>query len=103
MLHRGRLCVSAFEFLPVKLTIVSDAWTLYPLAHLSVVISDFLVLPEGAVAAVRHRASAEKLLPPQNGPAEQWQRLSVLLKLLWEATDCWGSPVNLCELIRSSN
>jgi Ca2+-binding EF-hand superfamily protein len=60
--------------------------------------SDFLVLPEGAVAAVRRRAISQGLLPEMTGPASEWQRLSVLLKMLWEAVDVWGSPVDLYGL-----
>jgi hypothetical protein len=60
--------------------------------------SDFLVLPEGAVAVVRQRAAAENLLPVQGTPAAEWQRLSVLLKLLWDTVDVWGSPVSLYGL-----
>ena len=60
--------------------------------------SDFLVLPEGAVAAVRRRAFNEGLLPEMDGPASEWQRLSVLLKVLWETVDVWGSPVDLYGL-----
>jgi Ca2+-binding EF-hand superfamily protein len=39
--------------------------------------SDFLVLPEGAVAALQQKAAAEKLLPPSGGPAQEWKRLAV--------------------------
>ena len=60
--------------------------------------SDFLVLPEGAVAAVRRQAAHEGLLPAQDGPKSEWQRLSVLLKLLWAGTEVWGSPTHLYGL-----
>lgn len=60
--------------------------------------SDFLVLPEGCVVAVRRRAIDEGLLPEQAGAAAEWQRLSVLLKVLWETVDVWGSPVDLYGL-----
>lgn len=60
--------------------------------------SDFLVLPEGAVAALQRKAADEKLLPPAGDAAAEWKRLSVLLKLLSEATDIWGSPAELYGL-----
>jgi Ca2+-binding EF-hand superfamily protein len=39
--------------------------------------SDFLVLPEGAVAALQQKAKDDQLLPPIGGAAQEWRRLSV--------------------------
>jgi hypothetical protein len=56
---------------------------------------DFLVLPESSITALREKARAQNLLPEGEGPAVEWQRLAVLLKLLDETTELWGLPKDL--------
>ena len=56
---------------------------------------DFLILPESAVFAMRRKATSDKLLPPSGSPADEWRRLSVLMKLLDEATLLWGLPTDM--------
>lgn len=56
---------------------------------------DFLVLPESAVAAIQRKAAEENLLPRAGTAADQWKRLSVLMKLLDQATVLWGLPTDM--------
>eukprot|EP01043_Picozoa_sp_COSAG02_P026946 COSAG02_NODE_1567_length_11900_cov_6.050250_11_plen_848_part_00 len=67
--------------------------------------SDMIVLPEGSVAAVRQKAEQLDLLPDlsdttvEGDPAAiEWQRLSVLLKLMHSATVLWGKPTEMYGL-----
>ena len=75
--------------------------------------TDFLVLPEGAVAAIHEEAKCPKWNMPakpelsssiaskfarsgtyqgSGGPTAEWQRLSILLKIMSQAVDVWGCP-----------
>jgi hypothetical protein len=56
---------------------------------------DFLVLPESAVVAMRRKATEENLLPPAGSAADEWKRLSMLMKLLDQATVLWGMPSDM--------
>jgi Ca2+-binding EF-hand superfamily protein len=68
--------------------------------------SDLIVLPEGSVAAVRQKAEQLELLPDLSvdttdggdAAAIEWQRLSVLLKLMHSATGLWGKPTEMYGL-----
>ena len=67
--------------------------------------SDLIVLPEGSVAAVRQKAEQLELLPDLSGTTDEgdaaaieWQRLSVLLKLMHAATSLWGKPTEMYGL-----
>jgi hypothetical protein len=66
--------------------------------------SDLIVLPEGSVAAVREKAEQLDLLPDTSEAGEgdaaaiEWQRLSVLLKLMHSATNLWGKPTEMYGL-----
>ena len=65
--------------------------------------ADFLVLPEGAVAAIRELADISGSLDALEGsgasgirgishPMVQWMRLSILLKVMAQTTSLWGTP-----------
>ena len=68
--------------------------------------SDLLVLPEGSVSAVRDTAEQLALLPGEDDddhdadcPAlVEWQRLSVLMRLMGSAIGLWGKPSEMYGL-----
>lgn len=67
--------------------------------------SDMIVLPEGSVTAVRQKADQLDLLPDlsdttvEGDPAAiEWQRFSVLLKLMVSAMVLWGKPTEMYGL-----
>lgn len=56
---------------------------------------DFLVLPESAIFAMQRKAAEDDLLPPAGSAAGEWMRLSILMKLLDQATLLWGLPTDM--------
>ena len=62
--------------------------------------SDLLVLPEGSVCSIREKADELGLMPDTgaNPALVEWQRLSVLMRLMACATEHWGQPAHMYGL-----